>query len=197
MSWANYFKLFISSLIFMILVLIISPSFAQNITISGSAGAGLFVVAEKDYYGGIQTDLYPEIGGQIGISLIRVGLKAAYIYRKVEIMEWSYDYYYDYEYTLAYLPLQGELLLAPLDAMPNIQIISPYIGAMIGCFIPTGDNDDALFAFSLKAGSDINVEPLFLYGDIRYTWANHDIGYQTVNAGGLMIVGGMGLRLKL
>jgi len=203
MCWAHCFRLIISSSIFIMIVLLASPLFAQSITISGSAGVGLFVAADKDYYGGIQTDLYPEIGGQIGISLIRIGLKAAYIYRKAEMMVWVYDpyfddYYYDYyEYTLAYLPVQGELLIAPLDAMYDMPIISPYIGVMIGSFIPTGDNDDGLFALSLKAGSDINVEPLFLYGDIRYTWANHDYGYDTINAGGFMIVGGMGLRLKL
>lgn len=173
-----------------------------RVGITAGAGVGLFVVADKDYYGDISADLYPEIGFQLDASLIRLGLKFAYIYRKAERMGfysyydpywgWQYDYYY-YEYTLSYLPVQAEFLIAPLDAVSKDNLLSPYIGLMAGAFIATGDNDETLPAFSIKLGSEVHLDPLVAYGDIRYTWAPHD----DVNAGGFMIVAGLGLRLGL
>ena len=185
--------------IFLLLFLIPSFSYAQKIGVSGGFGAGLFIASDEDYYGGIRTDLYPEMGLQLNISLVRLGVKFAYIYRKIEISGyyswydpyygWQYDYYY-YDYTLAYLPIQGEFLIAPLDATAKNILISPYFGFMTGVFVPTGDNEDVLSAFSIKLGSDINLEPLFMYGDIRYTYASHN----DTNAGGFMVVCGMGVR---
>jgi len=163
--------------------------------IAGTVGAGLFVASDKEYYGGISTDLYPEVGIQLDVSMIRLGLKFAYIYRKVELYMWGWDgnsyWDYYYEYTLSYLPVQAEFLIAPLSG----QEISPYAGLMVGLFIATGDNEDHLPALSPKLGLEANLEPLLVYGDIRYTYAPH--GDADANAGGFMLVLGMGIRLGL
>jgi len=158
--------------------------------ISAKAGAGLFVAADKDYYFGISTDLYPELGFQLDVSLIRLGLKFGYIYRKEEIY---WGWYEHWKYTLSYLPAQFEFLIAPLDIILKRPIFSPHIGLMAGAFIATGDNDKSLPAFSIELGSELHiVDPFLLYGDFRYTYApNND-----VNAGGLMIVAGMGVQLS-
>jgi len=209
MSRKNKVLLFLCIIMFTIAVP--TSSFAKTrLGITAGAGCGLFIAADKEYYGDISTDLYPEIGFQLDASLIRLGLKCAYIYRKVE--RWGYYSYYDphwgwyeesywYEYTLSYLPAQFEVLIAPLDARSQDNIISPYVGLMAGAFIATGDNDKTLPAFSIKAGSEIHLDPLVLYGDIRYTYAPHEEGAGlergTVNAGGVMIVAGIGLRLDL
>lgn len=186
----------VGALVALIVLLGLIPTQGQaEIALVGTAGAGLFVAADKDYYGGISTDLYPEIGAALDISIIRLGLKFGYIYRKVTIDEWFWDgwnyYSYHLEYTLAYLPVQGEILIAPLRG----QTATPYFGLMVGAFIPTGDNDKVVPAISPKLGLEMNLEPLLVYGDIRYTYAPYsDIDR---NVGGFMIVVGMGLRLGL
>lgn len=182
--------------ILMLGILIPILSFAQiRVGITAGAGAGLFIASDKDYYGGISTDLYPEIGFQLDASFIRLGLRFAYIYRKIEETYWWYDYSYHWEYTVSYLPAQFEFLIAPLDAISKDNLISPYAGLMAGAFIATGDNNKTLPAFSLKLGSELHLDPLMAYGDVRYTYApNSDAD---VNAGGFMIVAGLGLRLGL
>lgn len=157
--------------VIMLMFVILAPTSAQPRSgITASGGAGLFVAADKDYYMGISTDLYPELGIQLDASLIRLGLKCGLIYRKKEIWSW---YGYE-EYTLSYLPVQAEFLIAPLDMMSKDNLLSPYVGLMAGAFIAIGDNDETLPAFSLKLGSEIHLDPLMAYGDIRYTYAPHN-----------------------
>ena len=74
-----------------------------------------------------------------------------------------------------------------------LRTTSPYAGFMAGAFVPVGDNDEVLPAFSLKAGSQIRLDALVAYGDLRYTHASHN----DTNAGGIMLVAGLGLRLGL
>lgn len=164
---------------------------ATRMGITGLMGAGLFVAADKDYYGGISTDLYPEIGLQIDVSMLRLGIRAGYIYRKVEFFTWIWYPSSSWEYTLAYVPLQAEILLAPMSG----QIVTPYVGVAPGVFIPAGDNDDALFTASIKLGLEASLEPLIMYGDIRYTYARHDTGLESADAGGVMLIVGGGVRL--
>lgn len=164
--------------------------------ISGLAGAGIFFATDDDYYFNEGTDLYPEIGLQLDVSLVRMGIKAAAIYRKYEAWGWysdPYGYYsYHDEYTIAFIPVQAEFLIAPLSAMMKSDI-TPYFGFMAGAFIPVGDNDEVLFAPSIKAGMEFSLEPLILYGDLRYTYAKDS--NRELNAGGVMLVVGAGLRL--
>ncbi len=196
-------------------VCVATSTFAKTrLGVSAGAGTGLFIATDKDYYAGVSTDLYPEIGFQLDASLVRLGLKFAYIYR--EVKRWEYYSYYDpywgwtdfsyYEhYTLSFLPVQAEFLIAPLDATKQDNTISPYVGLMAGAFIATGDNKKTLPAFSIKLGSEVHFQPLILYGDIRYTYApdktvtgiGYERGSKTKNAGGVMIVAGIGLRLDL
>ena len=52
-------------------------------------GVGAFVADEKDYYMGIETDLYPEVGIIADLSVFRAGVKLGLIYRKVELQYWD------------------------------------------------------------------------------------------------------------
>lgn len=188
----------------LVLATLLAPAApARAVGISMSAGAGVFVAADEVVYGGIGTDLYPEIGGDLEFSMVRLGLKVGAIYRKYEIA-YDYDYYYSsHTYTMAFLPVQAELLLAPLAGGKKLPTISPYIGGMAGVFVPVGDNDEVVPAFSLKAGADLNFEPIFIYGDVRYTHASKDV--QNSNPflqdhsvdsdfGGVMVICGIGFR---
>lgn len=165
---------------------------------SATAGGGLFVAADKKYYGDISVDVYPEVGFQIDVSLVRLGLMTGLIYRKME--QWGFYYYDDYysdpyysnyhrEYTLAFLPVQAQILIAPLSGGKDY-MFSPYIGLMAGAFIPVGDNDSTLPAFSGKLGAEFVLSPIILYGDVRYTYAKDE----DRDAGGVMLVVGGGLR---
>ena len=180
------------------------PSMAQNtLGITASAGLGAFISTNKDYYGGISTDIYPELGGELNISLVRLGLKAGLIYRKYSytgytaVYSYGYNgYSYNYEpfnstFKQVFIPVQAELLIAPPIGSGDF-VFSPYFGGMIGEFIAAGDNSNSLFAISFKVGGEIALGGVVIpYGDIRYTIAN-DGG---ANAGGIMIVVGMGVRI--
>ncbi len=160
------------------------------------AGAGVFVAQDKEYYADIAADLYPEVGFLVDVEFIRAGLKFGLIYRKTEVSEWYEDwygehYYYD-EFTRAYMPVQAELLIAPRTGMG----VSPYVGLSPGAFVSIGDDEDHLFAISVKAGLEFDIEPLLLYGDLRYTFAERAVTYgDNIQAGGFMIVFGGGIRL--
>ncbi len=187
--------------------LIPSVSHAQQMGVSFVGGLGLFVVSDKDVYADIAADLYPEVGLMIDVSIIRAGVKAGLIYRSYE--EWStyydpynYNPYYD-EYTRSFVPLQLDLQIAPLIGSD----ITPYVGIMPGIFISVGDDDENPLAISIKGGLEFKMEPLILYGDLRYTYAKADLPKLTLNPwgggvgrvedvdlGGFMIVVGGGLR---
>lgn len=164
------------------------PLKAQNVFFQAGVGAGVFVASDDDSYMGINADLYPEVRLQIGVSMIRLGARVGAIYRKREIT-WSGAYSGYEEYTMAFLPVQAEVLLAPFDIWPNA-LIRPYVGALGGAFLPVGDNDETIPALSGIVGADVPLQFVFLYGDLRYTFASHDGDY-----GGFMAVIGMGLRL--
>lgn len=156
-------------------------------------GLGLFVVSDEDFYGDIAVDLYPEAGIMIDVSMIRVGVKAGLIYRKEEsYVSWGYGMSYT-EYTRSFIPLQLDLQIAPLVDSD----ITSYVGIMPGIFISVGDDDESPLAISIKGGLEFKLEPLILYGDLRYTYANFDFDspfVDDVNAGGFMAVIGGGLR---
>jgi hypothetical protein len=155
--------------------------------ISGVAGGGVFVAADKDYYHDISADIYPEIGIMMDLSVVRAGVKVGWIYRKVEW--WFYPYHGSY--TLSFLPVQLDLLVAPLSG----HMITPYVGISPGVFIPVGDNEDVLPAISLKLGMELVGGPFLLYGDLRYTYAKEDNYRESINAGGVMLVIGGGIRV--
>jgi len=177
-----------------IIFILVCPAIARGevrMGVAGTAGAGIFVAQDKDYYAGISADLYPELGLQLHVDMIRAGLKVAYIYRKVERYTWGnyyYDYYYDeYKYTLSYVPIQTEILLAPMI----YEGLSPYAGIMGGMFIAAGDNTENFPAVSPKLGLEYKTNPILVYGDMRYTWASKD----NIDAGGFMLVVGFGIYL--
>jgi len=187
----GFLSIFVITFI-IIMAFVPAISMAQTaISFTFAGGAGLFIAQDKDYYAGISTDLYPEIGMQLNVTIIKLGLKAGFIYRKITESGYSYygTYYssYSYEYTFAFIPAQGEFLIAPLGR----NIISPYAGMMAGAFIPVGDNDKVLVAISPKVGGELNFGPFAPYGDIRYTYAKDG----DWNAGGFMIVIGLGIKL--
>lgn len=159
-------------------------------------GIGLFVVDDQDYYYGIKTDAYPELAFQADISLIRLGLHFGFIYRKFELEQYYYDpftgSYYSYqEAILSFIPIQAEIGIAPLDALPGEHIVSPFVSLLVGAFLPAGDNDETLPAFTFRAGLEGHLDPLIGFGDIRYTLASDD----GTNAGGFYIMIGGGLRI--
>lgn len=172
-----------------------APALASGVSLSG--GLGLFISTDDAVYFDTSVDLYPEVGGSIDISMLRLGLKAGLIYRELEVEGYYYDpYYYNdfyYDYTIAFIPVQAELLLAPLAAGKVLPTFSPYVGGMVGAFIPVGDNDETIPAFSVKAGADINMDPIFLYLDGRYTHAPKD----SRNYGGIILMAGAGLRFGM
>lgn len=187
-----------SKLFYMVTLIFISPFLASQsmgetrVGISATGGLGVFVPAEKDYYMGSGADLYPEIALQMDVSMIRAGLRLGYIWRKKTEEYYSYYNYSSWEYTVSFLPAQAEICIFPLDLIKPDTIISPYVGLMAGAYIATGDNDKTLPAFSIKLGSEMRLEPFVAYGDIRYTLANDS--RVDMNAGGFMIVCGLGLR---
>ncbi len=184
-----------------------------RIGIAGTIGGGLFITADQDFYGGIGVDIYPELGIMIDYSMIRLGLKTGLIYRKHELYfeysdSWG-NYYSDYsEYTLAFLPIQGEVLIAPLSG----QDITPFVGIMAGMFLAVGDNEENGIAISPKVGLEASFDPIIFYGDVRYTYApitsevylgdyknfqTPQYGSFDVDAGGLIFTLGIGIRLGM
>lgn len=168
------------------------PTHAQaEVAIVGTGGFGLFAAQDKDYYSESSTGIYSEIGVALDVSIVRLGFKIGYIFQSVGVIEVNDRVDTLGAYTLSYLPVQGEILFSPFRG----QAVTPYAGLMVGAFIPTGDNDYVLPAISPKFGLEMNLEPIFVYGDIRYTYAPYsDLD---INAGGFTIVLGMGLRLGL
>lgn len=196
----------------LLVLLPVAPAQGMRMGATALGGVGIFVPADDAVYNDVSVDLYPEIGLQIDVSALRLGLKVGWIYNRISYYEEYYDdfgYWYDTgEYTRSYIPLQAEVLVAPLDLVMEDPILSPYAGVMAGTFLSIGDVDDTSPAFSVKVGSEIRWDPIVLYGDIRYTWAMTDSGSWSgnpyiyysrddVNVGGWMIVVGMGLRLDL
>jgi len=177
--------------VILILTCVESGQCQMKIGIAGTAGAGLFVAQDKDYYAGISADLYPELGLQLHVEMFRGGLKVGYIYRKVEEYSWYYnsygDWYSEYKYTLSFVPVQAEILLAPMI----YEGLSPYAGIMGGMFIAAGDNTENFPAISPKIGLEYKTSPILVYGDLRYTWASKN----SVDAGGVMLVVGFGIYL--
>lgn len=187
------------NLMLLLLILIMPPmAFSQTRTgISLQVGMGLFAVADEEYYFGIKTDAYPELAFQSDMSLIRLGLRFGFIYRKYELSYSFFDpfsgrYYSSYqEATLSFIPIQAEIGIAPLDALPGEHIVSPFVSILGGVFIPTGNNDETLLAFTLRAGLEGHLDPLLGFADIRYTIASDG----DTNAGVFFIMVGGGLRL--
>ena len=199
-----------SALCYLALIVLIfsasSSSIAQSTNkstrmgISATMGLGAFVAEDKNYYGGISTDVYPEIGLGLDVWMLRAGLKIGFIYRKYEMWIYEYDPYYgDYsfydKYVMSYAPVQVDLMFCPFNNESGKSFVSPYVGISPGVFIATGDNEKNLAAVSFKIGMEITGGPLLAYGDLRYTYANHDTGYHTYKAGGIMLVIGGGFRL--
>jgi hypothetical protein len=172
------------------LLLLTAVSSAQvPVGLTGSAGFGVFIASDKDYYYGISTDMYPELGVDVDVSMLRLGLKAGYIYRKLISIEFPYGS--SYSYKKIFVPLQAELLVAPGIGSKEI-LFSPYFGFMAGVFLPAGDNSSSLSTFSAKVGAEVRVADIFSpFGEIQYAVAD-DGG---ADAGGVMIVVGAGVRI--
>lgn len=169
---------------------------AQAVDVSLSAGTGAFVAADKEVHQGFSTDLYPGFGGDLEFSVVRVALKIGASDRKYESSSHGYycDSYsnpqYTGQYTWAFPPVQFEILLDPMAEGMTIPTISPYFAGMLGAFLPIGDHDEIGPALSLKAGPEINIDPSFICGDVRYTHAPKDgLSFDSV-----MVLGGLGLR---
>jgi hypothetical protein len=169
-----------------------SASEAQTkIGLGGTVGAGFFIASDnrKTYdlsQSGLNLYLYPEFGIQLRVNVLRAGVKVGLI-RSHPYSDWrdlSYERS-DSEYTLSYLPVQGELLLAPGDVGEGIY---PYVGLMLGTFIGVGDNKDVITAISPKIGVEGRWKPLLIYADTRYTWADS----HGLNFGGVTMVFGLG-----
>jgi len=107
--------------------------------VSATVGGGLIAVSDKDFYGGIPVDLYPEFGMQLDYSVIRLGLKFGFIFRYYQLETFAgYSGFEDEEYFLSYVPIQAEFLIAPLSGKD----ITPYGGLMFGVFLAVGDIND-------------------------------------------------------
>lgn len=148
-------------ILFTLVLVILTPIFSSAQTrmgVSATLGGGLFVAQEEELYLGISADFYPELGLHVDLSLIRLGLRAGLIYRKLETF--YSGFYEDEEFTMTFLPTQIELLLAPFDAIQKKSFISPYFGVLAGAFIAIADNDETFPAFSAVLGSEMRLEPL-------------------------------------
>jgi len=185
--------------IYILFIVFIIPSTVNSQTRTGISlmgGMGLFVAADQDYYYGIKTDAYPELAFQADMSLIRLGLHFGFIYRKFELGQFFFDpstgssFSYQ-ESVLSFIPIQAEIGIAPLDALSGEHLVSPFVSLLGGVFIPAGDNDEILPAFTLRAGLEAHLEPLIGFGDIRYTFSSDD----GTNAGGFFVMIGGGIRL--
>lgn len=167
-----------------------------RVGISANFGLGVFVSQNRNAYLGIKTDLYPEAGVQLDLSLLRLGLKAGLIYRKSKILFFDPRFgNFEESFTIAFVPIQAEILLAPLDAIDPDTDFSPYFGLMGGVFVAAGDNDETVGTVSFKLGSELRLASFaILFGDIRYTFADFDAAFED-NLGGVIVMAGLGIRL--
>lgn len=177
-----------------VIVLTSNASYSQNkVQLSFGAGAGLFVASDESRYMNIKYDLYPEIFMALDISGIRIGADLGLVYRKKE--EWGFgwgDSYHTSE-TILFLPLQGYIGLYPLRFVNRDMAIQPYAHLGGGAFLSVGSSDypDNEICVTGKLGLELNaLRILGFHGDVRYTWADNDMG-------GIIITLGASVKLPI
>jgi hypothetical protein len=131
----------------------------------------------------IDVDVYPEMGGFVDVSGIQLGITAGLVYRKAttwfDYCDYGFCPNWRMEYTMMLIPIQGEIGIMPLRFFSQDAPVQPYFSVGGGAFVPTGDSDyrqtEACATAKLGAQASL-MDMVVVYGDIRYTYADNELG---------------------
>lgn len=182
------------------------PAACSDLALTGSLGLGGLFPSSPELYGDRSALFYPEARAQFEMPFLRLGARVARIGSTQQ--EWRLtrccpEEWERLNYTRAFVPVQGELLLAPGGVPMGSGKLRAYAGFALGAYVATGDNQINELSPEIVLGLDLLFDPTLVYGDLRYSFPETPgpqtgpgavVQYGNIGAGGVTAVIGVGLR---